>query len=349
LVNHITGVVSLLRSQVVKKFINASDAVLPESLRGLAAAHPELSVDVAGRVVTRADAPQDGKVALVSGGGSGHEPLHAGFVGPGMLDAACPGEVFTSPVPDQMVAAARTVNGGAGVVHIVKNYTGDVMNFEMAAEDLADEAGIAVESVLVADDVAVEDSTFTAGRRGTGGTLFVEKTAGALAAEGAELGEVAALARRVSEASRSFAVALTACTTPAAGVPGFDLPDDEMEVGVGIHGEPGRRREAMRSARDSAALMVEAVQSDQPLASGDEALVLVNGMGATPLIELYVLYGEIVTALKEHGVRIVRNLIGNYVTSLDMAGASLTVCKADEEILRLWDAPVSTPALRWGV
>jgi dihydroxyacetone kinase-like protein len=333
----------------VKKLINAPETVLDDALAGIAAAHPGLlAVDAVNRVVTRAAAPRIGKVALVSGGGSGHEPLHGGFVGTGMLDAACPGQVFTSPVPGQMLAAARAVDAGAGVLFVVKNYTGDVFNFQMAAE-LAVEDGLSVETVLVDDDVAVQDSTWTAGRRGTGGTLFVEKIAGALAERGAPLAEVAATARRVNAATRSFAVALTACTAPAAGKPGFDLPEDEIEVGVGIHGEPGRRREKLRPAREIVADMMAALLADQPLAVGDETLVMVNGLGGTPLIELYVVYREVAAVLAGEGVHIAANLVGNYVTSLDMAGVSITVCKAEPDLLDLWHAPVHTPALRWGV
>jgi dihydroxyacetone kinase-like protein len=332
----------------MKKFLNTADTFIPDALAGLAAAHPELRVDIERRLITRADEPRSGKVGLVSGGGSGHEPLHGGFVGLGMLDAACPGEIFTSPVPDQMLAAAKAVDAGAGVVFVVKNYTGDVLNFEMAA-DLAGDDGITVETVLVNDDVAVEDSTWTAGRRGTGATLLVEKIAGALAEDGADLSSVAAVGRRVNEASRSFAVALTACTTPSAGKPGFDLPDDEIEVGVGIHGEPGRRREKIRPAREIVADAMAAILGDQPLAAGDRALVLVNGLGGTPLSELYLVFGEVAGVLGRQGVRIARSLVGNYVTSLDMAGASITVCRVDDELARLWDAPVRTPALRWGI
>jgi dihydroxyacetone kinase-like protein len=264
-----------------------------------------------------------------------------------MLDAACPGEIFTSPVPDQILAATRAVSGGAGVVYIVKNYTGDVMNFQMAAE-LATDERIATETVLVNDDVAVKDSTWTAGRRGTGATVFVEKIAGARAERGASLREVAELGRRVNAASRSFAVALTACTTPAAGKPGFDLPDDEIEVGVGIHGEPGRSREKVRSAKQIVAGALDAILSDRPLTPADQPIIMVNGLGATPLIELYVLFGEVAAVLSGQGVRVARALVGNYITSLDMAGASITVCGADDEMLALWDAPVRTPGLRWG-
>ena len=331
----------------MKKLINTPESVLSDALAGVAAAHPGLHVDAQARVITRAGGPSVGKVALISGGGSGHEPLHGGFVGAGMLHAACPGEVFTSPVPDQMLAAAQAVNGGAGVVFVVKNYTGDVMNFEMAAE-LAGDDGIEVATVLVDDDVAVKDSTWTAGRRGTGATVFVEKIAGALAEQGAGLAEVAEIGRRVNAASRSFAVALTACTTPAAGRPGFELAEDEMEVGVGIHGEPGRSREKLEPASAIVARSLDAIFADQPLGAGDEAIVMVNGLGGTPLIELYVAYAEVAKYFADRGVRIVRNLVGNYITSLEMAGVSLTVCKADEQMLALWGAPVDTPALRWG-
>jgi len=328
----------------MKKFLNAAETYIPDVLIGLAAAHPDLHVDVEQRVIRRAGSPRRGKVALVSGGGSGHEPLHGGFVGHGMLDAACPGEVFTSPVPDQILAAVKAVDAGAGVVLVVKNYTGDVLNFQLAAELAADE-GIAVETVLVDDDVAVQDSTWTAGRRGTGATLIVEKVAGALAEEGAALADVAAVGKRVNDASRSFAVALTACTTPSAGKPGFDLPDDEIEVGVGIHGEPGRRREKLRTAREIVTDALSAILDDRPAANDERLIVLVNGLGGTPLSELYLVYGEVAAVL---GGRIARSLVGNYVTSLDMAGVSITVCAADDELLRLWDAPVNTPGLRWG-
>ncbi|BAL90844.1 putative dihydroxyacetone kinase subunit 1 [Actinoplanes missouriensis 431] len=329
----------------MKKFINDPADVVAEALAGLAAAHPELRVDAAEQYVARAGTPRAGKVALVSGGGSGHEPLHGGFVGPGMLDAACPGEIFTSPVPDQILAATKAVDGGAGVVHVVKNYTGDVMNFQLAAEMAADE-GITVETVLVDDDVAVENSTWTAGRRGTGATLLVEKIAGARAEEGGKLAEVAAIGRRVNERSASFAYALTAGTTPSAGRPGFDLPEDEIEVGVGIHGEPGRRREKLRPARELVASALDAiVTAKEP---GDRVIVLVNGLGGTPLIELYLVYGELTKLLEARNITIERRLIGNYVTSLDMAGLSITLTGVDDEMLRLWDAPVVTPGLRWG-
>ncbi|WP_406055366.1 dihydroxyacetone kinase subunit DhaK [Streptomyces sp. NBC_01077] len=329
----------------MRMLINAPETVVADALRGMAAAHPELAVDVEQRVVMWRDAPVAGKVALVSGGGSGHEPLHGGFVGPGMLAAACPGEVFTSPVPDQMVRAATAVDSGAGVLFVVKNYTGDVLNFEMAAE-LAEDEGIQVAKVLVDDDVAVTDSLYTAGRRGTGGTLFVEKIAGAAAEEGAPLERVEAIARRVNERCRSFGVALSACTTPAKGSPTFDLPDGELELGIGIHGEPGRERRPMMTSREIADFAVDAVIED--LRPSGPVIALVNGMGATPLLELYGFNAEVQRVLGERSVPVARTLVGNYVTSLDMAGCSVTLCEVDEELLRLWDAPVETPALRWG-
>jgi phosphoenolpyruvate---glycerone phosphotransferase subunit DhaK len=329
----------------MKKLINAPDEVLVDALAGVKAAHPALNVDIEQRIITRAGGPTPGKVALVSGGGSGHEPLHGGYVGYGMLDAACPGEVFTSPVPDQILAATEAVNAGAGVLHIVKNYTGDVLNFQMAA-DLAADSGVTVADVLVNDDVAVENSTYTAGRRGTGATVFVEKIAGAAAERGADLASVAAVAKEVNERSRSFGVALTAATVPAAGKPGFDLGEDEIELGIGIHGEPGRRRGRLVPAREIAEIALDAIHTDLPL-SGD-ALVMVNGMGGTPLIELYVVFAAVSQWLAGHGVTIQRSLVGNYITSLEMAGCSITVCKLTPELTELWDAPVETPALRWG-
>ena len=335
----------------MKKLINSADTVVTDALVGMAAAHPgALRVDVDQRVVYRAIPKDAGRVAIVSGGGSGHEPLHSGFVGSGMLDAACAGEVFTSPVPDQIVSATVAVDRGAGVLHVVKNYTGDVMNFEMAAElaaELAASSGIRIATVVVADDVAVEDSLYTAGRRGVGATLVVEKVAGAAAEEGRSLEQVAALAERVAQGGRSMGVALTSCTVPANGKPSFDLPDDEMEIGIGIHGEPGRSREKATGAREVARRLVEPIVADLPSADGD-VIVLLNGMGATPLLELYIMYGQVVGLLREAGIAVARSLVGNYVTSLDMAGCSLTLVRADEEILRLWDAPVASPGLRWG-
>jgi phosphoenolpyruvate---glycerone phosphotransferase subunit DhaK len=333
----------------MKKFLNDPADVVKESLAGLAAAHGDLvRYDAAAQIVVRSDAPVQGKVGLISGGGAGHEPLHGGFVGAGMLDAACPGEVFTSPVPDQMLAATKAVDGGAGVVHIVKNYTGDVLNFKMAADDAADE-GVEVESVLVDDDVAVQDSLYTAGRRGVGATVLVEKIAGAAAARGDDLKGVADVARRVDDRGRSFGVALSSCIPPASGKPMFDLPDGEMEVGIGIHGEPGRRREPVRSAHEIVETMLEAVLSDLKPAAGAKVLAFVNGMGGTPLIELYLLYSEVDKQLRAAGVEPARNLVGNYITSLEMAGASITLLELDDELTALWDAPVHTPALRWGV
>jgi dihydroxyacetone kinase-like protein len=331
----------------MKKLINDPNDVVVDALRGMAAAHPDLRVDVENQVVYRADSPVSGKVALVSGGGSGHEPMHGGFVGHGMLDAACPGAVFTSPVPDQMLAATKGVDGGAGVVHVVKNYTGDVMNFQLAAE-LAMDEGVKVESVLVNDDVAVEDSLYTAGRRGTGATPLVEKIAGALAEAGGDLGQVAAAARKVNERSRSFGTALTSGTTPAAGTPTFDLGDDEIELGIGIHGEPGRVRRKIGPVSELVEVAANAVLEDYPLERGDDALVFVNGMGGSPLIELYVVFAEVAKILESKGVKIARSLVGSFVTSLDMAGYSLTLLKLDDELTSLWDAPVRTPALRWG-
>jgi len=330
----------------MKKIINNPDEVLQDSLVGVAAAEPSQRVDHANRIIYRATPKAAGKVALVSGGGSGHEPMHGGFVGTGMLDAACAGAVFTSPTPDQMEEATKVVDTGAGVLHIVKNYTGDVMNFEMAAE-LADASGVRVETVVTADDVAVQDSTWTAGRRGVGLTVLLEKIVGAAAEAGADLDAVKSLAEKVSASGRSMGIALSSCTVPAAGKPTFEIADDEIEIGVGIHGEPGRRRGKLVSAKEIAELLVEPILADHDFA-GAPAVVFVNGLGGTPLIELYLLYGEVDAILKKAGVTPARSLVGPYMTSLDMAGASVTVLKADDEILRLWDAPVVTPGLRWG-
>ncbi|MGH3693558.1 MAG: dihydroxyacetone kinase subunit DhaK [Pseudonocardiaceae bacterium] len=332
----------------MKKLINDPTGVVADALRGLAAAHPELRVDHHHKIVYRGDAPVRGKVGLVSGGGSGHEPLHSGFVGPGMLDAACAGEVFTSPVPDQILAATTTVDGGAGVLHIVKNYTGDVLNFELAAE-LAAETGVTVANVVTSDDVAVQDSVHTAGRRGVGVTVLVEKIAGAAAEQGRNLAGVTEIARRVSANGRSMGVALTSCTVPAVGKPTFELAATEMELGIGIHGEPGRRRVPLASARQIAEHLLEAILADLDFTGGDGVLTVVNGMGGTPLIELYLMYHEIATILDKAGVRVARSLVGPFITSLEMAGCSVTLLQLDDELLRLWDAPVRTPALRWGV
>jgi phosphoenolpyruvate---glycerone phosphotransferase subunit DhaK len=332
----------------MKKLINAPDAVVREALEGMELAFGDrLRISYDPALVVRADAPVEGKVGIVSGGGSGHEPMHGGFVGPGMLDAACPGEVFTSPTPDQMMEATKAVDGGAGVLHIVKNYTGDVMNFDMAA-DLAKGEGVEVEAVVTNDDVAVQDSLYTAGRRGVGITVIAEKICGAAAEERRPLAEVAELCRRVNAAGRSMGMALTACTTPSSGEPSFQLADDEMEIGIGIHGEPGRYREPLAPASQVVERLASAIVEDLPYKSGDRVLAMVNGMGGTPLIELFVVYRELHRFLQERGITIERRLVGNYITSLEMAGCSITLLTLDDELVRLWDAPVDTPALRWG-
>ncbi len=327
----------------MKKLINAPETILGESLDGFAAAHSDIVVLGEGRQFVRRKALKPGKVGIISGGGSGHEPLHAGFVGYGMLDAACPGQVFTSPTPDQMIAAAEAVDGGAGILFIVKNYEGDVMNFDMAAEM----AGREIVKVVTDDDVAVETSTYSTGRRGVAGTLVVEKIVGAAAEKGADLATLKALGDRVNGRTRSMGVALTSCTVPAAGKPTFTLGDDEMEMGVGIHGEPGRRRVKLASADAIADEMVAAIVGDLP-GKGD-ALVLLNGFGGTPMMELYVMFNAARSRLEKRGVRVRRSLVGSYVTSLEMAGCSLTVSLLDDEVAALWDAPVHTAALRWGM
>jgi dihydroxyacetone kinase-like protein len=332
----------------MKKLINDPRDVITEALLGIEAAHPELKVDHRHKIIYRGDAPRRGKVGIVSGGGSGHEPLHGGFVGPGMLDAACAGEIFTSPVPDQVLAATKLVDGGAGVLHIVKNYTGDVMNFEMAAELAAADGSTQVVSVVTDDDVAVQDSTWTAGRRGVGVTVLLEKIAGAAAEQGRPLEQVAEIARRVNANGRSMGLALTSCTVPAAGKPTFEIGPDEMELGVGIHGEPGRKRLPLAPAREIAQMLVEPVLADLPFGKGDPVIAFVNGLGGTPLIELYLMYNEVNRILLGHGVQVARSLVGSYITSLDMAGTSVTLLKADDEMLALWDAPVRTAALSWG-
>lgn len=329
----------------MKKFINSVDGFLSESLQGLAAAHSDvLKVCLDPTFIARRDL-KPGKVVLISGGGSGHEPLHGGFVGRGMLDAACPGQVFTSPTPDQMLAAAEAVDGGAGVLFIVKNYSGDRMNFEMAAEMLDGPNA----TLLVNDDVAVENSSFTTGRRGVAGTVIVEKVVGSLAESGGDLEACVSLGQKVIACTRSMGVALSSCTVPAAGKPTFDLGADEMEVGVGIHGEPGRRRSKLTKAADITNELMAAILGDLEPPRGSEVLLLVNGLGGTPLSELYVLFGEAKRVLDRAGIGIARSLVGNFTTSLEMAGASLTVCVLDEEIKHHWDQPVLTPALRWGV
>jgi dihydroxyacetone kinase-like protein len=331
----------------VKKLFNNVEDIVPESLAGLAAAHPDIvRIDTKNNVVLRAGGPRPGKVGLISGGGSGHEPLHGGFVGVGMLDAAAAGNIFTSPVPDQMEAATRAVDGGAGVLHIVKNYTGDVLNFQMAAELVAGD--IEVASVVTNDDVAVQDSLYTAGRRGVGVTVLLEKIAGAHAEAGGSLADVTATAVKVNARGRSMGLALSSCIVPAAGTPTFELGDDEVEVGIGIHGEPGRRREKLAPVDDMAEWLVSPIVSDLGLDRGDSVLAFVNGMGGTPLIELYVAFNSVTKILAGKGISIGRSLVGNYITSLEMAGCSVTVCRLTPQLTELWDAPVQTPALRWG-
>jgi phosphoenolpyruvate---glycerone phosphotransferase subunit DhaK len=332
----------------MKKLINDPQDVVTEALIGIEAARPEVRVDHANRIIYRRDAPKAGKVGLVSGGGSGHEPLHGGYVGVGMLDAACAGQIFTSPTPDQMLEATKGVDAGNGVLHIVKNYTGDVMNFEMAAELAAAETGITVETVVVNDDVAVQDSLYTAGRRGVGVTVLLEKLVGAAAEEGRALEDLVALAGAINNAGRSMGMALTSCTVPAAGKPTFGLAEDEMELGIGIHGEPGRRRVPLASAREIAEQLLEPILADLDFTSGP-VIVMLNGMGGTPLLELYLMYGEVAKIIDKAGITVARNLVGNYITSLEMAGCSVTLLRADEELIRLWDAPVSTAGLRWGI
>jgi phosphoenolpyruvate---glycerone phosphotransferase subunit DhaK len=333
----------------MKKLINSSENVVNEALHGMAAAHADLiKVQFDPNFIYRADAPIKNKVAVISGGGSGHEPMHGGFVGKGMLDAACPGAVFTSPTPDQMLAATKAVDGGKGTLHIVKNYTGDVMNFDLAA-DMARADGLQVESVVIDDDVAVKDSTWTAGRRGVGATILAEKICGAAAEAGQSLAQVRDLCKKVNAQSRSMGMALTSCTVPHVGKPTFALPEDEMEVGVGIHGEPGRTRMKLKPADEIVELLMEPVLSDLPFKSGDEVLMFVNGLGGTPLIELYIVYRKAAEIAKKAGLKITRNFVGSYITSLEMAGTSITLLKLDAGLTKLWDAPVHTPALRWGV
>ena len=331
----------------MKKLINDPQDVVAEALLGIEAARPEVRVDHVNRIVYRRDAPKAGKVGLVSGGGSGHEPLHGGYVGLGMLDAACAGQIFTSPTPDQMLEATKGVDAGNGVLHIVKNYTGDVMNFEMAAE-IASGGGTETAAVVIDDDVAVKDSLYTAGRRGVGGTVLAEKICGAAAEQGKSLAQVTELCQRVNGQVRSMGMALTPCITPGAGTPSFELGDDEMEIGIGIHGEPGRERMKVEPAKDIVRRLADPILEDLPFSEGDEVLAFVNGMGGTPLIELYIVYGDLAAYHGEKGITIGRNLIGDYITSLEMAGCSITLLKLDDELKQLWDAPVDTPALRWG-
>ncbi|MGI8308003.1 dihydroxyacetone kinase subunit DhaK [Saccharopolyspora hattusasensis] len=331
----------------MKKIINDPADVVAESLRGMAAAHPDLlRVRTDPAVIVRADAPVSGKVAVVSGGGSGHEPLHGGFVGPGMLSAAVPGPVFTSPTPDAVQAAIDETNGGAGVLLVVKNYTGDVLNFETAAE-LAGMDGVEVRSVIVDDDVAVKDSTHTAGRRGVGGTVLVEKIVGAAAERGMDLDRCEELAKRIVSQVRSMGMAVNAPTVPHVGQPSFDLAADEMEIGIGIHGEPGRARVPLASADEIVRRLLDPIVEDLPFASGDDVLLFTNSMGGTPLLELYLAHGIAERLLAERGIRVRRRLVGPYITSLEMQGMSLTLLKLDDELTELWDAPVHTAALHW--
>lgn len=333
----------------MKKLINKTENVVRESLEGMAFAHPDLiKVHYDPTFLVRADGPIHGKVGVISGGGSGHEPMHGGFVGMGMLDAACPGAVFTSPTPDQMLEATKAVDGGAGVLHIVKNYTGDVMNFEMAA-DLAKGEGIEVEAVVTDDDVAVKDSLYTAGRRGVGVTVLAEKLCGAAAEQRRSLKEVVDVCNKVKHLGRTMGMALTSCTVPHVGKPTFDLPDDQMEIGIGIHGEPGRVRLPVKPADEIVEMLMEPIISDIPYKTGDEVLMFVNGLGGTPLIELYIVYRKAYEIATKHGLKVVRNLVGPYITSLEMAGTSITLLKMDEDMIKLWDAPVKTPGMRWGI
>lgn len=356
----------------MKKLINQSEDFVRESLEGMAVAYPDLlKVHFDSNFVYRTDAPIQGKVAIISGGGSGHEPMHAGFVGMGMLAAACPGEVFTSPTPDQMLEAAKQVNGGAGILYIVKNYSGDVMNFEMAAE-LVRAEGIQVHRILIDDDVAVKDSLYTQGRRGVGTTVLAEKICGAAAEKGYNLQQVADLCRRVNLNGRSMGMALTSCTVPAKGTPTFELGDRDMEIGIGIHGEPGRVRMPLKSVDEITEMLAMSIIEDAPYSrtvrewdedqgewvdieqidptfrQGDRVLAFVNSMGGTPLSELYIVYRKLAKICNKHGLQIVRNLIGPYITSLEMQGCSITLLKLDDEMIQLWDAPVKTPSLCWG-
>ncbi|MFQ4141930.1 dihydroxyacetone kinase subunit DhaK [Chlorogloeopsis sp. ULAP02] len=357
----------------MKKLINTPEDFVRESLEGMLAAHPDLiKVNFDPNFVYRADAPIKGKVAIISGGGSGHEPMHAGFVGMGMLDAACPGEVFTSPTPDQMLAATKAVDSGAGILSIVKNYSGDVMNFEMATE-LAQSEGMRVLNILIDDDVAVKDSLYTQGRRGVGTTVLAEKICGAAAEQRYDLQQLANLCRRVNLNGRSMGVALTSCTTPAKGTPTFELSHQEIEMGIGIHGEPGRERMSIKSANEIAEMLALSIIEDKSYSrtvrewdetkgewvdvelidpaftKGDRVLAFVNSMGGTPVSELYVIYRKLAEICQKHGLQIVRNLIGAYITSLEMQGCSITLLKLDDEMIRLWDAPVKTPSWRWGI
>ena len=338
---------TIARVGVMKKLINSPQDVVREELEGMEAAHGNrLRISYEPVFIARKDAPKKGKVGLVSGGGSGHEPMHGGYVGKGMLDAACPGAIFTSPTPDQMYEASKAVHGGAGILHIVKNYTGDVMNFELAQEMLRNDH-IEVGSVLTDDDVAVENSLYTAGRRGVGLTVLMEKLLGAAAENGMSVSDLTVLGNEIRNTGRSMGMALSACTVPHAGTPSFELPEDEIELGIGIHGEPGRYRVKMASADEITEKLMEPILTDLPFRRGDDVLLFVNGMGGTPLIELYIIYRKAAAIAKAHGLKVVRNLVGSYITSLEMAGASITLLRMNDNLCELWDAPVDTPALRW--
>lgn len=331
----------------MKKLINKPDDIVKEALQGMEAAHGSiLKVSYDPYFITRADGPVKGKVAIISGGGSGHEPMHGGLVGKGMLDGACPGEVFTSPTPDQMEECTKAVDGGAGVLHIVKNYTGDVLNFDMAKEICINE-GMKVESVVIDDDVAVKDSLYTTGRRGVGATVIAEKICGAGSEMGKSLQEVAGLCKKVNERGRSIGLALTSCTVPSAGKPTFDLEESNIEFGVGIHGEPGRERMPLKTAKELSEMMVQSILDDYSYSAGEKTILMVNGMGGTPLIELYLVYGEVAKILSTNNIQVAGKLIGNYITSLEMQGCSITMVRADDEIIDLWNKPVNTPAIRW--
>jgi dihydroxyacetone kinase-like protein len=333
----------------MKKLINQPDDVVRESLEGFAVAHADMvRVSFEPIYIVRADAPVQGKVSILSGGGSGHEPMHGGYVGFGMLDAACPGAIFTSPTPDQMLEATKAIHGGAGVLYIIKNYTGDLMNFEMAAE-LARSENIPIESVIIDDDVAVKDSLYTAGRRGVGTTVLAEKISGAAAQQGWPLAKVTDVCKRVNGWGRSMGMALTSCTVPHVGHPTFDLPEDQMEIGIGIHGEPGRARMPIEPTDKITEMLMEPIITDLPYKQGDEVLLFVNGMGGTPLPELYIVFRKALQVAQQHGLKVTRHLVGPYMTSLEMEGCSITLLKLDDELTTLWDAPVRTPGLRWGM
>jgi len=330
----------------MKKFINSVDNILTESLTGFGKAHSDIiKVNLSPDFISRTNRPNIEKVALISGGGSGHEPLHGGFVGHGMLDAACPGQVFSAPTPDQMEAAANEVHNQKGILFIVKNYSGDLMNFEMGADMIEHENA----TVVVNDDVAVEDSTFTTGRRGVAGTMIVEKTVGSLAETGASLEECKNFGDHVNKMTGSMGVAFTSCTVPAAGKPTFDLSNDEIEFGVGIHGEPGRKREKIKTANDLTKKIIESILEDLKPENNQEVLLHVNGFGGTPLMELYLLFECGQKLLQQKNIKVSRSIVGNYTTSLEMAGGSFTITKLDENIVKHWDSPVHTAAMRWKI